>query len=101
MKQNDISFGMAMPKRDFTNIRILLRQSMVSRVVEFDDYIARIIHDAQAIVESTSNISTIDREVFYYSVYLGEKGRSWIENINPNNLKEEDYKKMLEVFEMP
>ena len=101
MKQNDMILGMAMPKRDFTNIRILLQQSMVARVVEFDDYIARIIHDAQAIVESTSNIAKIDREVFYYSVYLGEKGRSWIEDVNPDNLNEEDYKKMLEVFEMP
>ena len=82
-KQNDMIFGMAMPKRDFTNIRILLQQSMVARVVEFDDYIARIIHDAQAIAESTSNIANIDREVFYYSVYLGEKGRSWIEDVNP------------------
>lgn len=101
MEQYDIIYGMAMPKRDFTNIRILLQQAMVSRIVEYDHYIVRIVQDAKAVAESFSNIAKIDREMFYYSVYLSEKGKKWIVDVNPDNLREEDYKKMLEVFEMP
>jgi len=74
---------------------------MLVRSVEFDSYLSRIVHDAKAIVNSSSNISTIDNEVYYYSVYLGEKGRSWIDKLNPDDLKEDDYKKILEVFETP
>ena len=92
---------MATRKRDFTTIRILIQQCMLVRSVEFDSYLSRIVHDAKAIVNSSSNISTIDNEVYYYSVYLGEKGRSWIDKLNPDDLKEDDYKKILEVFETP
>ena len=99
MQKDNMIFGMATPRRDFTNIRILIQQCMLVRSVEFDSYLSRIVHDAKAIVKSSSNISTIDHEVFYYSVYLGEKGRNWIDQLNPDNLKEEDYKRILEVFE--
>lgn len=101
MDQCEFLYGMAMPKRDFTCIRLLLQQSLISKIVEFDDYISCIVRDAKAVAESSSNIATINRDLYYYSVYLGEKGKSWILDVNPNNISVEDYKKILKVFEMP
>lgn len=101
MAQFEFMYGMTIPSRDFSFMRLLLQQSMISNVVEFDKYISRIVEDAKSIVESSENISKIDREFYNYSVYLGEKGRSWITDLDPNDLKKEDYKKILEVFEKP
>jgi hypothetical protein len=93
--------GMATPHRDFTNIRIIIQSSMTQKSSELDGFIVQLVRDAQLVLASPSNISMIDRDLFYYSVYLGERGGSWLGQINPDNLVRDDYVKMLEVFEMP
>ena len=101
MEDKNYILGMATPKRDFTNIRILIQSSMLRKSAECDKYVAQLIHDAQLVLKSPANISAIDRDLFFYSVYLGERGGNWVNQLDPERLKEEDYKKMLEVFEMP
>lgn len=92
------SLGMATPQRDFTNIRIIIQDSMANKCSELNRFVVQLVHDAQLVVESQSNISLIDRELFYYSLYLGEKGANWLPQLNPNCLVDADYKKVLEVF---
>lgn len=95
------TLGMATPQRDFTNIRIIIQGSMANKRSELNRFVIKLVRDAQLVVESPSNISVIDRELFYYSLYLGEKGASWLPQLNPNRLVDDDYKKVLEVFTMP
>ena len=101
MDNNSLILGMASKQQDFTNIRILLKMSIEVSECSYSSYISRIVRDAKAVLQSPSNISTIDRELYHYSVYLRDRGRDWIEKMNPDELTEEDYEKMLEVFEMP
>lgn len=101
MENNSLILGMASKQQDFTSIRILLKMSLEVRELSYSSYISRIVRDAKAVLQSPANIATIDRELYYYSVYLRDKGSDWIEKMNPDELTEEDYEKMLEVFEMP
>ncbi len=101
MDNNSLILGMASNQQDFTSIRILLKMSIEESERSYSSYISRIVRDAKAVLQSPSNISMIDRELYYYSMYLRDRGRDWIEKVNPDKLTEEDYKKMLEVFEMP
>lgn len=100
MEDNSI-LGMATPHRDFTNIRIIIQGSMSNNSSELDKLIIQLVHDAQLVSESPANVSMIDRELFYYSVFLGERGGNWLTQLNPKHLVEGDYKRMLEVFSMP
>ena len=101
MENNSLILGMSSNQQDFTSIRILLKMSIEISEFSYRSYISRIVKDAKAILQSPNNIAIIDRELYHYSVYLRERGRGWIENVNPDDLTEDDYEKMLEVFEMP
>lgn len=101
MDNNSLILGMASKQQDFTSIRILLKMSIEVREFSYSSYISRIVRDAKAVLQSPNNITTIDRELYHYSVYLRDRGSDWIESVNPDELTEDDYEKMLEVFEMP
>lgn len=101
MANNSLILGMASKQQDFTSLRILLKMSIEAREFSHMSYISRIVKDAKAILESSDNISSIDRELYYYSLFLREKGSDWINNVNPDNMTDEDYEKMLDVFSMP
>lgn len=93
--------SMATPQRDFTNIRIIIQGSRSNKGSELNQFVVQLVRDAQLILKSPSNVSIIDRELFYYSIYLGERGGKWLSKLNPNSLVDGDYKRILKVFSMP
>ncbi len=102
MDNNTLVLGMSSSRQyDFTSIRILLQISIEDSEYGYNQYISRIVRDAKLILQSPANIANIDRELFDYSVFLRDRGADWIDQVNPDNLQEDDIKKMLEVFEMP
>ncbi len=101
MEYNTLVFGMSSKQQDFTSIRILLQLSIEHREPNYGLYISRIVRDAKLILQSSDNISAIDREMFDYSIYLSNNGGDWIGKVNPDDLKTEDIKRLLEVFEKP
>lgn len=101
MDNKPFVLGMSTKQHDFTSIRILLQVSISEEEFVYREYISKIVRDAKLILQSPSNITTIDRDVFEYSVFLRDRGGDWIGQLNPDSLEEEDIKKMLEVFEMP
>ena len=101
MDNKPFVLGMSTMQHDFTSIRILLQVSISEKEFVYREYISNIVRDAKLILQSPSNITTIDRDLFEYSVFLRDRGGDWINQLNPDNLKEEDIKKMLEVFKMP
>lgn len=101
MRNSELLLEMSSKQQDFTSIRILLQVSIQKRDSGYRQYISKIVRDAKLILDSFDNLSRIDREMFDYSIYLGARGSDWITGLNPDNLKDEDIRKMLEVFEMP
>lgn len=92
---------MCTKQQDFTSIRILLQVLIQHQDDRYREYISKIVRDAKLILDSFDNISAIDREMYNYSIYLGVRASDWVGRLNPDNLKDEDIKKMLEVFKMP
>lgn len=101
MDYNSLVLGMSSKQQDFTSIRILLQISIEQREVDYGSYISRIVKDAKLILQSPENISAIDREMFDYSIFLSNNGGDWIGKVNPDDLKKEDIRRLLEVFEKP
>ena len=101
MDNKPFVLGMSTRQHDFTSIRILLQVSISEEELIYREYISKIIRDAKLIIQSPSNITKIDRDLFEYSVFLRDRGGDWIDQLNPDSLREEDIKRMLEVFEMP
>lgn len=101
MDNNSFVLGMSSKQQDFTSIRILLQVSIEETEFTYRQYVSRIVRDAKLILQSPSNILSIDRELFDYSVFLRDRGADWIGQLDPDDLKVDDIKKMLDVFEMP
>lgn len=101
MDNNPFVLGMSSKQQDFTSIRILLQVSIEETEFTYRQYVSRIVRDAKLILQSPSNILSVDRELFDYSVFLKDRGGEWIDQLDPDNLKAEDIRKMLDVFEMP
>ena len=101
MDNNSFVLGMSSKQQDFTSIRILLQVSIEETGFTYRQYVSRIVRDAKLILQSPSNILSIDRELFDYSVFLKDRCANWIGQLDPDDLKVDDIKKMLDIFEMP
>lgn len=84
---------------DFAPIKSMLRIAISRNTPDTIEYISMMVRDAKSLKNSSENISTINRTVFTYSVFLSENGEDVISDMNPQKLEIAELKKLLSFFE--
>lgn len=84
---------------DFAPIKSMLRIAISRNTPDTIEYISMMVRDAKSLKNSSENISTINRTVFTYSVFLSENGEDVISDMNPQKLETAELKKLLSFFE--
>lgn len=85
---------------DYTSIKRLLKIAIHENDTYKDEYIKIVVRDAKMVYTNPSSVNVIDQDAYRYSVPLARLQRPEIMSMCPEQLTIDDFRLLLEFFEM-
>ena len=90
-------FARTIEEENFSIFRLFLEHS-INGVSAYKAEVTLVVLEAKELAEGKKDLCSINRESFIFIIFLKKYGRDLLESIDPNNIKIEEYRQMLEIF---